>query len=133
MDDLNNYCEENEVDIIIIDQLDKINIRGSYNAQHEKLKEIYKQARELAKRNNVLVIGISQASAEAHNQQRVDFNWLDNSKTGKAGEADLIIGIGKPRDSDKDYDRWLYLSKNKLTGEHIDIECSLNHTLSRYE
>jgi hypothetical protein len=25
------------------------------------------------------------------------------------------------------------LSKNKLTGEHIDIECSLNHTLSRYE
>jgi replicative DNA helicase len=133
MDDLNNYCEENEVDIIIIDQLDKINIRGNYNAQHEKLKEIYKQARELAKRNNVLVIGISQAGAEAHNQQRIDFNWLDNSKTGKAGEADLIIGIGKPRDSDKDYDRWLYLSKNKLTGEHIDIECSLNHTLSRYE
>ena len=47
----------------------------------------------------------------------MNFNWLDNSKTGKAGEADLIIGIGKPRDSDKDYDRRLYLSKNKLTND----------------
>ena len=133
MDDLNNYCDENEIDVIIIDQLDKVGISGRYDAQHERLKEIYKQARELAKRKNVLVIGVSQASAEAHNQQKVDFNWLDNSKTGKAGEADLIIGIGKPNDSELDYDRSLYLSKNKLTGEHVYIPCFLNHLLSRYE
>jgi hypothetical protein len=93
MHDLNNYCDENEVDI---------------------------------------VIGVSQANADAHNQQRVDFNWLDNSRTGKAGEADLIIGIGKPRESVEEYERHLYLSKNKLTGDHADINCELEHTLSRY-
>ena len=132
MHDLNNYCDENEVDIVIIDQLDKVNIREKFDKQHEKLKEIYKQARELAKRKNILVIGVSQANADAHNQQRVDFNWLDNSRTGKAGEADLIIGIGKPRESVEEYERHLYLSKNKLTGDHADINCELEHTLSRY-
>ena len=45
----------------------------------------------------------------------------------------IIIGIGKPNDSELDYDRSLYLSKNKLTGEHVYIPCFLNHLLSRYE
>ena len=44
----------------------------------------------------------------------------------------LIIGIGKPRESVEEYERHLYLSKNKLTGDHADINCELEHTLSRY-
>ena len=87
MDDLDEYCSTNDVDILIIDQLDKINVTGKYNATHEKLREVYTQSRELAKRHNILVIGMSQASAEAQGRSRVTFSTMENSKTGKAAEA----------------------------------------------
>ena len=59
---------------------------------------------------------------------------MENSKTGKAAEADLIIGIAKRDITDQnDTRRYLSISKNKLTGEHVYIPCFLNHLLSRYE
>ena len=30
-----------------------------------------------------------------HDRQFIDYSMLDNSRTGKAGEADVIVGIGK--------------------------------------
>ena len=49
-------CKEHDVDILIIDQLDKVNITGKYNSSHEKLGEVYRQAREIAKRHKVTFI-----------------------------------------------------------------------------
>ena len=44
---------------------------------------------------------------------------MDNSRTGKAGEADVIIGIGRTGDVDDDnYMRYLCVSKNKINGYH---------------
>ena len=135
MDDLNEYCSTNDVDILIIDQLDKINVTGKYNATHEKLREVYTQSRELAKRHNILVIGMSQASAEAQGRSRVTFSTMENSKTGKASEADIILGIGKEDEAENFMDdcvRFVTLSKNKLTGDHAEFEVILRPTISRY-
>ena len=55
MEDLNTYCKEHDVDILIIDQLDKVNVTGKYNSSHEKLGEVYRQAREIAKNLNLNV------------------------------------------------------------------------------
>jgi replicative DNA helicase len=135
MEDLNEYCANNDVDILIIDQLDKINVTGKFNATHEKLREVYTQARELAKRHNILVIGMSQASAEAQGRSRVTFSTMENSKTGKAAEADLILGLGK-EDEEEDFmsdcTRFITLSKNKLTGDHAEFEVILRPTISRF-
>ena len=135
MDDLDEYCSTNDVDILIIDQLDKINVAGKYNATHEKLREVYTQSRELAKRHNILVIGMSQASAEAQGRSRVTFSTMENSKTGKAAEADIILGIGKEDEEQNFMDdcvRFVTLSKNKLTGNHKEFEVILRPTISRF-
>ena len=135
MDDLDEYCSTNDVDILIIDQLDKINVTGKYNATHEKLREVYTQSRELAKLHNILVIGMSQASAEAQGRSRVTFSTMENSKTGKAAEADIILGIGKEDEVEnylEDCVRFVTLSKNKLTGDHAEFEVILRPTISRY-
>ena len=135
MDDLDEYCSTNDVDILVIDQLDKINVSGKYNATHEKLREVYTQSRELAKRHDILVIGMSQASAEAQGRSRVTFSTMENSKTGKAAEADIILGIGKEDEVEnylEDCVRFVTLSKNKLTGDHAEFEVILRPTISRY-
>jgi hypothetical protein len=54
---------------------------------------------------------------------------LDGSRTGKAGEADVIIGIGKTGTSEEENTtRHICISKNKLNGwhgmftSHIDVQ-----------
>ena len=71
---------------------DKFRISREFNRGDERLKETYVLAREIAKRNKLLVWAVSQASYDAHDRQFIDYAMLDNSRTGKAGEADIIIG-----------------------------------------
>lgn len=133
---LDGYIAKHKPDVVIIDQADKVNVAGTYNSSHEKLRELYRRLRELAKRHECALIGVSQASADAENKTRLDFSMLEGSKTGKAAEADLIIGIGKHNGTDKeepDPTRFLTVSKNKLSGWHGTIVCQLNSATSRYE
>jgi len=130
--EIDDWCKINKPDIVFIDQMDKVRIEGKFNRGDEKLKEIYIHGREIAKRNRALVWAVSQASAEADGRVHIDYSLLDNSKTGKAGEADLIIGIGKQGEADVENTmRSLHISKNKQNGwhgtihSHIDIERGL--------
>lgn len=130
---LNKYCERHKPDIIIIDQLDKLDVMGTFARTDEKLRQIYLKFREVCKRHDVFGIGISQASADAENRTNVTYAMMENSKTGKAAEADLIIGIGKQDITDhNDNRRYLTISKNKLTGFHGNIVCNLETDTSRY-
>jgi|TARA_R100001129_G_scaffold174796_1_gene147346 replicative DNA helicase len=130
---LNVYCETKKPDILIIDQLDKINVMGSFARTDEKLRAIYTKFREVCKRHNLFGIGISQASADAESKTNVTYAMMENSKTGKAAEADLIVGIGKSDITDnKDERRYLTISKNKLTGFHGNIVCNLDIARSRF-
>ena len=132
--DIDAHCEKHKPDIIIIDQLDKINVSGTYARTDEKLREIYTSAREIAKRRDCAVIAISQASADAHNRNSISFDMMENSKTGKAAEADLIIGIGKNESADpSDRTRTLCISKNKINGFHGEPQCVIRKEISRYE
>jgi hypothetical protein len=59
---------------------------------------------------------------------------MENSKTGKAAEADLIIGIGNRTSNDPTNNmRVLNVSKNKITGWHGDPSCTLDKYISRYD
>lgn len=129
------YIGHIKPDVVIIDQLDKVNLSGSFNASHERLRELYRQAREMAKRHEIALIGLSQASADAEGRTRLDFSMMEGSKTGKAAEADLIIGIGKHSSQDDDEPntvRFLNVSKNKLSGYHGVIACNIEPEVSRY-
>ena len=131
--DIDRHCEKYNPDVVVIDQLDKIGITGSYARTDEKLRAIYTSAREIAKRRNCVVIAISQASADAQNRNSISFDMMENSKTGKAAEADLIIGIGSNTTADPINNvRVLNVSKNKITGWHGDPACVIDRYISRY-
>jgi len=133
LDDVNAHCEQHKPDILIIDQLDKVNVVGNFSRTDEKLRAVYTGAREVAKRHDCCVIAISQASADAHGKTSISFDMMENSKTGKAAEADLIIGIGKHGSLDSlDTTRVLCISKNKISGYHGEITCNIEPQLSRY-
>ena len=134
MQDVDSHCEKHKPDIIIIDQLDKVNISGTFARTDEKLRAIYTRAREIAKRRECVVIAISQASADAHNRDHISFDMMENSKTGKAAEADLIIGIGNRSSNDPTNNmRILNVSKNKITGWHGDPAVTIDKYISRYD
>ncbi len=132
--DIDSHCEKYKPDVVVIDQLDKINVSGTYARTDEKLRAVYTSAREIAKRRDCVVIAISQASAEAHDRDHISFNMMENSKTGKAAEADLIIGIGNRTSNDPtNTTRILNVSKNKITGWHGDPAVEIDRYISRYD
>ena len=134
LDDIDSHCEKHKPDIIVIDQLDKVNVKGTFARTDEKLRAIYTGAREIAKRRECVVIAISQASADAHNRDHISFDMMENSKTGKAAEADLIIGIGNRTSNDPtNNNRILNVSKNKITGWHGDPTSVIDKYISRYD
>lgn len=137
LDDAEAYIEKMKPDVVVIDQGDKIHINGNFAASHEKLRELYRRFRELAKRYDCALLVVSQASAEAKGKTRLSPFEMEGSKIGKFAESDLIIGIGKMEsndvdDTDADYTRYLTIGKNKLSGWHGTIVCQIQPEISRY-
>ena len=131
------YISMQKPDVLIIDQGDKVHISGNYSASHERLRELYRSLREVAKRYNCALLTVSQASADAKGRTRLSPFDMEGSKIGKAAETDLIIGIGKHEagdvdDSEPDTTRYLTVSKNKLSGWHGTIICNIQPEISRY-
>lgn len=133
LDEVDEFVQKEKPDILVIDQLDKVNVKGNFARTDEKLRAVYTGAREIAKRNNCCVIAISQASADGHGKLELTFDMMEGSKTGKAAEADVIIGVGSRNKVDTEQNaRSLYISKNKITGWHGPIACMIRPELSRY-
>ena len=133
LDEVDEFVQKEKPDILVIDQLDKVNVKGNFARTDEKLRAVYTGAREIAKRNNCCVIAISQASADGHGKLELTFDMMEGSKTGKAAEADVIIGVGFRDKVDTEQNvRGLYISKNKITGWHGQITCMIQPELSRY-
>jgi len=130
-----SYIEKIQPDIVMIDQLDKVQISGSYPSSHEKLREIYTQARTIAGVHNIALFAVSQASNDGDGKTVLTPEMMEGSKTGKFAEADVILGVGKfPDNPDGTQDpiRFLTVGKNKLSGWHGTIPCKIEVTLSRY-
>ena len=131
LDDVDEFVQKEKPDILVIDQLDKVGVTGTFARTDEKLRAIYTGAREIAKRNNCCVIAVSQASADGQGKFDLTFDMMEGSKTGKAAEADVIIGVGVNGMTEENV-RGLYISKNKITGWHGQIVCMIQPELSRY-
>ena len=133
LEKVDSFVAKEKPDVIVIDQMDKVHVPGNFARTDEKLRAIYTGAREIAKRRNCCVIAISQASADASGKLDITFDMMENSRTGKAAEADVVIGVGfrNKLDTDKEL-RSLAVSKNKITGWHGMISCKIIPELSRY-
>ena len=112
---IEEVCRRFNPSLIIMDQIDKV--KGFKADRHDlELKETYQWARELAKLYGP-VIGVCQAGGSGEGKAHLTMNDVDSSKTGKQGEADWILGIGKIEDAGYEYVRYFNISKNKLIGD----------------
>lgn len=136
LDRIESYIEKINPDLICIDQADKVQIAGQYNAGHERLRELYRRLRETSKRFECGLLAVSQASADADGKTRLTYTMMEGSKIGKAAESDLILGLGRHsgenEDNKPDNTRFITVSKNKLSGWHGTIVCSIEPEVSRY-
>lgn len=128
---------KDNLDILIIDQLDKVRIDGDFKREDLRIRALYTNTREIAKRYGICIIGVCQASAEAEGKLYWGANCLEHSKTGKYAEVDLLIGIGKgsidTTGAGDDGARVANIIKNKLTGNEVPVHYILNAKLSRIQ
>jgi KaiC/GvpD/RAD55 family RecA-like ATPase len=136
MQKIDGYIRKLAPDILIVDMADKVVLRSKHDSGHERLRELYYRLRELSKKYNIAVIGVSQASKEAEGRTVLTMSMLEGSKVGKASEADLMLGIGRKiagATDDDDGDRWITIMKNKISGIHTTVQCKFNVGNQRYE
>jgi replicative DNA helicase len=125
--EVDSWCKRNTPDILVLDQLDKFGISGNYSRSDERLGELYQAGREIAKRNNCVSWAVSQASADGADRAGLTFSMMAGSKTAKAAEADLIIGIGHNSQLHaEDYIRQFNVDKNKINGWHGAVTCTMD-------
>ena len=123
-------------DIVILDMGHKYAERTS-DKTDVYLKDAAIHARNIAKQYNCVVFWMTQLSASAEGQVNPDMSMIEGSKTGLAGEADLMILISKNRkiegaDESEDSQRHLTIAKNKISGFHGRITCQLDGAVARF-
>ena len=134
IEQVEDWVIKNKPDVVFIDQLDKLSVSGSFNRGDERLGRLYTLAREIAKRNDCLVYGVTQCSAEGEGKSKLDYSMMAGSKTDKAAEADLIIGIGKKAQmNEEEMIRTFSIPKNKINGWHGFFGAYLNKWTVTYE
>lgn len=110
------------VRLLVIDQGDKVHFRGeSTYSTVDRLKVLYGKFRELAKKYDVPILTVGQASAQAEGKKWLQMSWMDNSKTGKPGELDYAVGIGLNEDDVANGItslRYISICKNKMNQGH---------------
>ena len=113
--EIQGLIDQHKPDIVIINQL-----RNIYCGKCERVIQLERAAtnsRNLAKKNNIVVVGISQAGDSADNKLVLEMGDIDFSNTGMPSQMDLIIGVGINPDFESKGQRMISLPKNKL-GEH---------------
>jgi replicative DNA helicase len=135
LSDLDGFLTQYDFDVVFVDMADKLEVLNQFNSGHERLRELYYRLRELAKKHNIALFGMSQANADAEGKARLTPTMLEGSRVGKIAEADLLIGIGKRDDPSNPNDpaRYLNIMKNKISGWHGQIQCNLNPKNFRFE
>lgn len=123
-------------DIVIMDIGSKFSDEGASTNNHEALKANAIYARNIGKTYCCLVVYCTQLSAEAEGKIVLSQAMIEGSKTGLAGESDLMVLIARnPPMNDQTEDdgmRYLNIVKNKISGVHRIVNCEFDYTTGEY-
>jgi len=115
--EIQSLIDQYGVDVVVINQLR--NIWVGKESRVEQMEIAATSARNLAKKNNILVIGVTQAGDSGTSKLRLEMGDIDFSNTGMPAQMDLIIGVGSNDEYEGKSWRMVSLPKNKLSGEHV--------------
>lgn len=113
--DVERSIAERKPSIVVFNVLDKITGLETKEGETARLRRLYQWARTIASRG-CIVFAIGQASEDAEGVEWIKQNQIYGSKTGAAGEADLIVTIGNTNDPSRSDKRFIHTPKNKLPG-----------------
>lgn len=123
-------------DIVVMDIGSKFAEDGAASNNHETLKANAVYARNIGKLYGCLVVYCTQLSAEAEGKIVLSQAMIEGSKTGLAGESDLMILIARnPPMNDQTEDdgmRYLNVVKNKISGVHRIVNCEFDYMTGVY-
>jgi len=114
--EIQNLVDEYSPDIVIINQLR--NIWVGKEGRVEQMEIAATQSRNMAKKNNLVMVGVTQAGDSATNKLQLEMGDIDFSNTGMPAQMDLIVGLGMNHEFENKNWRMLSLPKNKLSGVH---------------
>lgn len=121
MSELEDIVKELDPAIVIVDMLDNVQSDGQIvnggTRTDQILEWLYQRARIWAVKYKCAVLATSQLNGEAEGELFPKQSMLANSKTGKAGAADVIVMIGRSDSPDLQNSRFISLPKNKKRRE----------------
>jgi len=131
-----SVIKKHKPDIVVMDIGSKFAEDGAASNNHETLKANAIYARNIGKLYGCLVVYCTQLSAEAEGKIVLSQAMIEGSKTGLAGESDLMILVARnPPMNDQTEDdgmRYLNIVKNKISGAHRIVNCEFDYQTGVY-
>lgn len=121
--------------VVIIDQLQNLTLGGK-GKEPEKtilLEKLAYKMRIFYSAHKIAGISISQASEAAIGERFLTIKDVYYSNVAVQGACDLMIGIGMDKQLASQGRRMFCFTKNKLGGEHPEIQVELIHQISQFK
>lgn len=125
---INSLCASGAYDVVVLDQLRNLDVQSDGRTQ--ALERAATEARNLARRHDLLCISVTQAADSASGKRVLNRGDVDSSNVGIPGQMDLMVGIGATEDEENQNIRWLSFPKNKISGKHDPIPVTIDPTIS---
>lgn len=127
--EIRGLIEKIKPDIVIIDQLRNIRMRDE--SRVNQLEQAATEARNLAKKYDIVVISVTQAGDTASNKPVLTDSDIDSSKVGIPAQCDLILGVGMDEQQRSAGMRTITIVKNKINNVHDYYPCRVDESLSK--
>lgn len=121
--EIGEWVHDNKPDVLFIDQLRNLT-DGAAEGLTTVLETAARGARRIAKRNDILVVSVTQAGESGAGKAKLEPEDVEYSKTGFFAALDLLIGIGANKQMMDGNFRMVSISKNKINNrrEYFTVE-----------
>lgn len=126
--EVRSLIEKYEPKVCLVDQMANMECRSS--SKVEKNEILAAGLRAMAKKYDVVMGIVHQASDDAYGKNILEKNHMYYSNVGVQGQMDVMIGIGMDSSYEQQDLRMLCLTKNKLGGTHDHIPVRVSPALS---
>lgn len=115
---------------IVIDQIRNLQMKA--DSRVNTLEAAATEARNVAKRYNLIGISVTQAGDSATNKEYLDMGDVDFSNTGIPAQADLMIGVGVTESLEQAGLRGISFCKNKISTVHHKFYLKMDAVTGRF-
>jgi hypothetical protein len=129
--EIERYVKKYQPKWIVINQIRHLEMKA--DTKVNQLEDAANLGRKLAKKYNLVSIGVTQAGDSAEQKLVLGMSDIDNSKTGIPGAVDLMIGLGVNAAYEAQGMRMISLPKNKISGKHVHFPVKILPEISRIE